>query len=92
MAAIDNLSESVTELRKSCSMKSDNEERKKIIHNGKNLLNVHAAKMSLYVRALMRILFTIDELKNGIIVENSNTSRASERTPLDRIRINKLKG
>ena len=45
----------------------------------------------------MKILFTHEERKGGIIVENSadsrrSTARGSDRIALDKDRVNKLKG
>ena len=98
LAAIDNLNDSVTELKNSArSSKSKNQEKNKVMHNNKNLVGVHAKKPNLYVRALMKILFTHEERKGGIIVENStdsrrSTARGSDRIALDKDRVNKLKG
>jgi len=94
LAAIGNLNDSVSEIQKARSSKSDNEEKKKVMYGNKDLVGVYASKQNLYVRALMKQLFTPNELRNGIIVENENgtPTRASERIPLDITRINKLKG
>jgi hypothetical protein len=60
----------------------------KVIHKDKNLVTVHARKMNKYVTAIMRILFTEEELKLGYIIEDKSTSK---RTPLDLERIQLLK-
>ncbi len=44
--------------------------------------------MSRYITALMDILFTEEELINGLIIENKSTSK---KLPLDAARIAKLK-
>ena len=44
-AAIDNLNDSVAELKNSASSsKSKNQEKNKVMHNNKNLVGVHAKK------------------------------------------------
>jgi hypothetical protein len=60
----------------------------KVIYKDKNLVTVHARKMNKYVTAIMRILFTEEELKLGYIIEDKSTSK---RTPLDLERIQLLK-
>ena len=60
----------------------------KVIYKDKNLVTVHAKKMNKYVTAIMRILFTEEELKLGYIIEDKTTSK---RTPLDLERIQLLK-
>ncbi len=60
----------------------------KVIYKDKNLVTVHARKMNKYVTAIMRILFTEEELKLGYIIEDKSTSK---RTPLDLERVQLLK-
>ena len=55
----------------------------------KNLLNVRASTQSKYESALMEILFTIEEMKTGLIVEGKSTTK---RTKLDITRVNLFKG
>jgi hypothetical protein len=59
------------------------------MYNGTNLVTVAASCISKYITGLMPILFTSDELKNGLIIES--TLSTSERTPLDKERVAILK-
>jgi len=69
-----------------------NEEKKEILHNGQNLVAIYATKKNKFVTAVMRHLFTEDELKTGLIIEKGKKSKTSFRTPLDVTRVQKLKG
>ena len=55
----------------------------------KKLRDVRARTQSKYVSAPIEILFTIEEMKTGLIVESKSTSK---RTKLDITRVNLFKG
>ena len=56
---------------------------------GNNLLDIHSSQMNTYVTAVMKVLFTNEELNGGYIIEGKSTSK---RRPLDLERVNILKG
>lgn len=45
------------------------------MHEKRNLLNVQASALNKYVTALMEILFTENELANGIIKDKNSQSK-----------------
>lgn len=58
------------------------------MYKGKNLLAVPASQDNKYCTAIMKILFTHEELAKGYVIEGPSTSK---RIPLDRERIEILK-
>ena len=66
-------------------------EKKKVMHNGKNLANVYASAANTYVTTVMRMLFTQKELFSGLIIEENKPTK-STRTPLDLAKVQQLKG
>jgi len=66
-------------------------EKKKVMHNGKNLANVYASAPNTYVTTVMRMLFTQKELFSGLIIEENKPTK-STRTPLDLVKVQQLKG
>jgi hypothetical protein len=68
-------------------------EKKKVMHNGKNLANVYASAPNtyVYVTTVMRMLFTQKELFSGLIIEENKPTK-STRTPLDLAKVQRLKG
>ncbi len=66
-------------------------EKKKVMHNGKNLANVYASAPNTYVTTVMGMLFTQKELFSGLIIEENKPAK-STRTPLDLAKVQQLKG
>jgi len=60
-----------------------------VFYQSKNLIAVHANAPNKYINKVMAILFTPNELANGIIVDEN--SRESTKTPLDNTKITLLK-
>lgn len=56
-----------------------------------NLLDFPSDKNSRYVRAVMAVLFTLEELGKGIIIDENNTTCKSSRKKLDPVRVKLLK-
>ena len=61
------------------------------MYEGINLLNIAATCKTKFITALMEILFTPEERKAGIIIETGKKKSRSERTPLDKKRVEHLK-
>jgi len=63
--------------------------KKRVVYNDINLVGVVVYAHNKYVNNVMRVLFTVKELQNGII---SDEDSISKRNPLDGKRIALLKG
>ena len=82
------LIQEINDLKQSKPKNANNEPKQEVMHNGKNLVAIHASAMNKYFTTLMTILFTEEELKSGLIIEKGSKSK---RDALDNERVNKLK-
>jgi hypothetical protein len=60
-----------------------------VMFKDKNLIKVPATQYNKYITQLMTILFSDEELKNGLIIDGKSISK---RIPLDPERVQLLKG
>jgi hypothetical protein len=61
----------------------------KKMHNGRNLVGIHATSNTKYINQLMELLFTENERHGGLIKDEGSTSA---RTQLDPDRVKKVTG
>jgi hypothetical protein len=61
------------------------------IYNGMDLIKYSESQMNKYVNKLMEVLYTPDEMQNGLIIEGEKSNSKRNRLDLDRFNLIKSK-
>ncbi len=57
------------------------------MYKGKNLLSVPASNNVRFITSCMEILFTKDEMANGLVIESESTKSDRKRLDLERYKL-----